>query len=268
MRSMAAKSVRLVQLTTLSVEDQLRVMAIRNEAEVRRWMYTDHVIDASEHMAWIGSLKRDPSRMVFAVLDSRRQPIGVVSASSIDTVHLKADWAYYLTHNARGGLGSALEFSFVSFVFDSLGMSKLNCEVIEGNSAVLKMHRKFLFQCEGMRRAQIVKMGARVGVHLLGLTREEWHAGKDDVYRAYGRVLDKFSVSIEWKKRDSSEVASPIDEIEWARARNNLNWMNVLRLALEKSPVAAGAIVSDIRTLDRQIGNLTDKLIDELTPRE
>ena len=37
-----------------------------------------------------------------------------------------------------------------------------------------------------------------------------------------------------------------IDEIEKVRSKNNINWMNILRLAFKYSPVEARKIVSKI----------------------
>ena len=53
-------------------------------------------------------------------------------------------------------------------------VQKLNCEVIEGNNPVVKLHKKFLFKDEGFRRSNIIKGEKRIGVHFLGLTKEDW----------------------------------------------------------------------------------------------
>ena len=169
-------------------------------------MYTDHIIGIDEHLKWINHLKTDDKQIVFAVLDEQNVPLGVISVNALDRKHKKADWAYYLTSSARGGLGSALEYSFINFVFGSLGIQKLNCEVISGNDAVIKLHEKFLFQKEGIRRSNIIKDGKRIDVHFLGLTRDEWDVGKSAVYEKYSGVLDKFSISIEWKSEDEKTV--------------------------------------------------------------
>jgi UDP-4-amino-4,6-dideoxy-N-acetyl-beta-L-altrosamine N-acetyltransferase len=239
----------------------MKVRDIRNEEGVRRWMYTDHTIGANEHLKWINRLKNDDRQIVFVILDKENNPLGVVSVNAVDHDHKKADWAYYLTQNARGGLGSAVEFSFINFIFDSLGIQKLNCEVIAENDAVVKLHKKFLFQDEGFRRSNIIKDGRRIGVHFLGLTQEEWNSGKDQVYKRYSSILDKFPISILWGESESNKEIRPIDEIEAARAKNNLNWMSILRLALEKSPATAKPIIADIKKIDSEISALTEKLI-------
>lgn len=192
------RTINLALLTSLDAESQMKVREIRNEENVRKWMYTDHVIGADEHLGWINRLNHDDRQIVFVVLDEQRSLLGVASVNAVDRLHKKTDWAYYLTESARGGLGSALEYSFIDFIFDTLGMEKLNCEVIEGNDAVVKLHKKFLFQEEGFRRSNIIKNGVRMGVHLLGLTKNDWLAGKGEVREKYKMVFEKFSVAIQW----------------------------------------------------------------------
>lgn len=60
--------------------------------------------------------------------------------------------------------------------------------------------------------------------------------------------------------RDPAEV---IDAIEAARARNNRNWMDLLRLAYLHAPEEAAAIVREIHSQDGAIS----ALVEELAPR-
>ncbi len=255
------RKIKLIPLTSVTTESQLKIRDIRNEEGIRKWMYTDHVIPLNEHLNWLVRLKSDTGQITFVIMDGQDNPLGIASVSAMDHLHKKADWAYYLTQDARGGLGSAIEYAFINFIFDTLNMEKLNCEVIEGNDPVVKLHKRFLFQDEGFRRSNILKEGKRIGVHLLGLTKEDWMAGRDQLSGQYGRIFDRFSISIDWKETDPDEKKHPLDEIEAARARNNLNWMNILRLVLELSPEHGKALVTDIRNIDKEISELTDKLI-------
>jgi len=154
-------------------------------------------------------LKVDARQIVFVVLESGQLPLGVVSVGALDRQHRRAEWAYYLTETARGGLGSVLEYAFLEFVFQRLGIEKLNCEVIQGNDAVVKLHQKFLFQEEGFRRSHILKQGQRLGVHLLGLTHEDWRAGRTALFERYHQVFERFQVSIQW---NNHEASTPPDE--------------------------------------------------------
>ena len=196
------KNIKLVPLSNVNRECQLRVREIRNEDAIRKWMYTDHVIGVKEHLSWINNIRTDRTLIVFVILNEDDNPLGVVSVNAIDHLHKKADWAYYLTQNARGGLGSAIEYAFINFVFDELDIQKLNCEVIERNYSVVRLHKKFLFKDEGFRRSNIIKNNERIGVHLLGLTKQDWIDGKSQVYEKYQEILNKFCITIKWDVLD------------------------------------------------------------------
>ncbi|MGI9278157.1 MAG: UDP-4-amino-4,6-dideoxy-N-acetyl-beta-L-altrosamine N-acetyltransferase [Endozoicomonas sp.] len=253
------RTIKLVPLTSLDVESQLKVRSIRNEDNVRKWMYTDHQISVSEHLGWVNSLKSNDQQIVFVVLDDGVTPVGVVSVNAIDSLQNRADWAYYLSESVRGGLGSALEYFFVDFVFETMGLDKLNCEVIEGNDSVVKLHGKFLFKDEGFRASNIQKDGTRIGIHLFGLTREDWMGGRSEVFAKHSGAFSRFNVSIDWTPNEKS--TDVLEDIQKARAKNNFNWMGVLKLALQKSPEAAGDLVKDIQKMDSEISQLTEKLI-------
>ena len=194
----APRQIVLREISALDPRGQWRIREIRNEPSIRAVMYTDHEIQIDEHQDWLDRLRHDKCRIAFAVVDDKIGPIGMVSVSELDWRHRKADWAFYLTETERGGLGAALELTLLDFVFDRLGLEKLNCEVIEGNDAVIRLHSKFGFEEEGFRRSNIEKSGVRLGVHLLGLQRNVWLKRRDIVRQDYKTVLDRFTLDIEW----------------------------------------------------------------------
>ena len=51
-----------------------------------------------------------------------------------------------------------------------------------------------------------------------------------------------------------------IDEIEKVRTKNNVNWMDLLRLAFTRSPKQAKKIMGKIEYEDNRISNLMKKL--------
>jgi UDP-4-amino-4,6-dideoxy-N-acetyl-beta-L-altrosamine N-acetyltransferase len=187
----------LREINQCTSEQKVAVRDIRNQDSVRRSMYTDHEIGLDEHLKWVDRLKDDKNQIVFVVL-VEEVVSGVVSVNAIDRSHKKSDWAFYLSEKVRGGLGAALEFSLLDFVFNTLLLEKLNCEVIETNEAVVKMHKKFCFVEEGFRRENIEKEGGRVGVFFLGITKSDWLEGKSSVREKYQPVLNKFNITIEY----------------------------------------------------------------------
>jgi UDP-4-amino-4,6-dideoxy-N-acetyl-beta-L-altrosamine N-acetyltransferase len=190
----------LREINKCTYEQKLSVRDIRNQDSVRRSMYTDHEIGLDEHLKWVTRLKDDKKQIVFVVL-VEEVVSGVVSVNAIDRSHKKSDWAFYLSEKVRGGLGAALEFSLLDFVFNVLLLEKLNCEVIETNEAVVKMHKKFCFVEEGFRRENIEKEEGRIGVFFLGITKQNWLEGRSSVREKYQPVLKKFNIKIEYENK-------------------------------------------------------------------
>lgn len=190
--------VSLREITKCTHEQKKAVRKIRNQNSVRESMYTEHKISLDEHLAWVQRLEHDNRQIVFIVL-MNDVVSGVVSVNAIDRIHLKSDWAFYLDANVRGGLGAALEFGLINFIFQRVGLEKLNCEVIETNEAVVKLHKRFGFVEEGFRRENIIKKESRIGVFCLGLTKSDWEKMKETVKKRYERVINKFDLEIEYE---------------------------------------------------------------------
>ena len=59
------------------------------------------------------------------------------------------------------------------------------------------------------------------------------------------------------KKASHQEI---INKIEKIRAKNNVNWMNILRLAFSLDPKKASKIMKKINYDDKKISNLLNKI--------
>ncbi|WP_426235872.1 UDP-4-amino-4,6-dideoxy-N-acetyl-beta-L-altrosamine N-acetyltransferase [Pseudomonas sp. TWP3-2] len=179
---------QFIPLTDASPTIQAHVRTLRNQEDVRKYMYTSHEISEQEHANWLSSLKGNARQQVFVVLKDDLG-VGVVALNAINAQHKSADWAFYLDVNLQGkGLGSVIEFWMLDYAFDVVGLEKLNCEVLASNSAVVKMHQKFGFEVEGVRRQNVVKDGVRIDVVLLGITKSEWLEKRPALVRAIERI--------------------------------------------------------------------------------
>ena len=181
--------IRFVPVLEVSVGDADTVRVMRNHPEVRKYMYTDHQISEEEHRNWLNMLQTNKSTEAF-VIYREQHPIGLVSLSKISSRHATADWAYYLDPNEQGGgVGVLVEYALLEYAFGIVGLSKLNCEVLATNPRVVKLHQKFGFQEEGIRRSNIVKDGQRIDVYLLRETADEWDAGKSK----FKKIVDRYN---------------------------------------------------------------------------
>jgi len=62
------------------------------------------------------------------------------------------------------------------------------------------------------------------------------------------------------KKNKRKYYLKIISEIENIRKKNNINWMNILRIAFKYNPKAAAKVMSKIYSDDKRIGILVKKL--------
>lgn len=189
-------SINLRKINLCTTAQQKAILNIRNEPSVRNSMYTNHHISLDEHLNWVEILKNDKTQIVFIILVNDIAS-GVLSISALDLVHKKSDWAFYLTDKVRGGLGAALEFSLLNFAFDDLLLEKLNCEVLETNDVIVKLHKKFGFIEEGFKNSNIEKNGTRIGVYFLGITKDEWVSKRLYFQEKNKFMIEKFNIRIE-----------------------------------------------------------------------
>lgn len=185
----------LKDILDCNLSEQMRVRDIRNQNSVRQVMYTDHLISKEEHLTWLDNLGSDQTQRIF-VIQVPDDIAGVVSLNAISQQHKRADWAFYMDESYRGSLVVAVEFFFLNYVFKTLKLEKLNCEIIENNKHVVSMHKRFFFTQEGFRRSQIEKDGRRLGVYFLGITKEDWETASPKFSQTYHMILENFEVTM------------------------------------------------------------------------
>ena len=166
----------MYSLRQMTESDLPTILGWRNHPDVRKNMYTQHVISWDEHAAWFHRMKDDPSKRYFVCVNGS-EPVGVVGFYGIRDDHKTAEWAFYSGDVSARGVGSQMEFLALEYAFLELGLEKLSCEVLGYNESVIAFHRKHGFRVEGVRRRQYFLNGRYEDVHLLALFRKDWLGG-------------------------------------------------------------------------------------------
>lgn len=65
------------------------------------------------------------------------------------------------------------------------------------------------------------------------------------------------------KEKKINKYLKIIGQIEKTRSVNNVNWMNILRIAIKKAPEQTIDVMKKINTRDKKIADLFKKLSDE-----
>ena len=163
-------------------QDLSLVLDWRNQENVRKYMYTNHIISKSEHEAWWESIK-SRNDIIPLIFEFESQPNAFVSFSDITRSNQNASWAFYLSPSAKRGIGSLVEFFAIKYAFENLKLHKLKCEVLETNSSVIKLHKKFGFIEEGVFREEHRIEGRYIDIFRLGLLKLEWYQTSEKLHQ-------------------------------------------------------------------------------------
>lgn len=152
----------------------------RNSEDIARYMYSDEYITPEMQEKWFEGINSDTTSKYW-IISYNEKLLGLASIIGLDNVLKSCYWAFYLGETSiRGaGLGAKIEYNILSYVFDTLNLNKLRCEVFVFNDMVIKMHEKFGFRREAYYREHCYKNDKFQDVVGLAILKQEWEILKD-----------------------------------------------------------------------------------------
>lgn len=132
--------------------DLERVLSWRNHPDVRRYMYTQHIIQFSEHCAWFERASADPKKRLM-VFETDDEPLGFASLSEVAAGGI-AEWGFYTAPEAKRGTGRQLGREVLRFAFSKCQLHKLCGEVLGYNEPSIRFHLSLGFLREATLREQ------------------------------------------------------------------------------------------------------------------
>lgn len=167
------------QLRKLEKSDLEMVLNWRNSERIRSNMYTDHVINLDEHLTWYERIKDDKT-CIYLICEYQHKPIGLIYFTEIDKNNSKCYWGFYLGElEIPLGSGSVLGFLSMEYIYEIIAIRKVCSEVLAFNEKSLNLHKKLLFQEEGIFRKHIYKNNEYQDVICLALFKDIWLENKD-----------------------------------------------------------------------------------------
>lgn len=159
-------------------EDLDAMLRWRNMDANREVSNHSHVITPDEHREWWERTAADPTRRTL-VLEISERPCGVVSFFDLAPPDAPTEgaWGFYLDHDGLAENGMQLVAwnvvmkEAVAYAFDVLDLVELHAEVLEHNSAVRSMNRRFRFTEDAPFEREVD--GRRVRVIPVRLRRED-----------------------------------------------------------------------------------------------
>jgi RimJ/RimL family protein N-acetyltransferase len=135
-------------LRAATEDDVDTIRRLRNQHANRDVSLTSHEITADEHAAWWAKTSADPSRRVL-IYERDGRIAGVVNF--FDLEGLSGAWGFFLDADGLAERGETLPAwieimrEATAYAFDELGLEVLTGEVLEHNTVVRQMNRRFRF---------------------------------------------------------------------------------------------------------------------------
>ncbi|MEV6266386.1 GNAT family N-acetyltransferase [Kribbella sp. NPDC051936] len=135
-------------LRAATEDDVDTIRRLRNQQANRAVSITAHEITADEHAAWWAKASADPSRRVLIYIRDGATA-GVVNFFDLDGP--SGAWGFFLDADGLAERGETLPAwievmrEATAYAFDDLGLEVLTGEVLEHNTVVRQMNRRFRF---------------------------------------------------------------------------------------------------------------------------
>ena len=137
--------VELIDFVDMSFEEIKMVLEMRNNKDIKKWMYNTDDIKLDTHLKFINTLIFDISKQYFLVKKDD-QYIGVVDFTNIDNKNKECYFGLYANSFIKiAGVGRMLEEICIKYVFDILKLYKLKLEVFAENTRAINLYKKYKF---------------------------------------------------------------------------------------------------------------------------
>ena len=131
-----------VDLTNVEKKD---ILNLRNNNDIKKWMYNQDNISLDNHLIFIKSLELNPFQQNI-MLKKDAKFIGIVTFIFDYKKDEVLFGLYANVYEKIAGLGRILEEVCVKYSFDIIKIKKLKLEVFSDNKQVINLHKKFDFQ--------------------------------------------------------------------------------------------------------------------------
>jgi UDP-4-amino-4,6-dideoxy-N-acetyl-beta-L-altrosamine N-acetyltransferase len=131
----------IVEIKRISQGDRASLREWRNDPEVTRWGYSNHVISEEEHNAWFDAMLVDASKVYWKII-VEGIAVGAIFLRSISDQSDTDEWGMYLADADVRGKGVAQAACALSFhyAFNELDLEVVNCEAFAQNEDAIGIY--------------------------------------------------------------------------------------------------------------------------------
>ena len=157
----------------------------RNKSFIRAVMYNSEPIVWENHVAWFQSVLESDTKYL-KILYYNQIPYGVANFALKDLESNVGEWGFYIgEQNAPKGMGTALAYKMLGFLFEEANVRKVCAEVIDFNERSIHFHGKVGFQQDGVLRKHIFKNNHYCDIYLFSYFQDEWREKKQQLEKLF-----------------------------------------------------------------------------------
>lgn len=169
---------------------EYKILKKEDIEDVRRWRNSDLIngvsynrthITSDMQQKWYKKIENDISQRHW-IITYNNENIGYAAIRNIDEKNRKCEFSsLYIgeTKYLLSGTGAIAEYLIIDEIFNSFKVDKIFCEVLELNSKVIQLHKRFGFEVEGVLKNHYIIENKGESVHILSLFRDKWNQHKD-----------------------------------------------------------------------------------------
>lgn len=159
-------------LRPMTADDLERVLELRNNPKIRRYMLTQHQISLNEHTSWFERAMQN-SGLELLVLEVDAKVCGFVQFKETN-YHGVVDWGFYVAPESPKGTGRKLGLAALSHAFNEEKLHKICGQALYWNQPSVEFHKSLGFAQEGILRDQYFDGVAYHDLICFGVLKHEW----------------------------------------------------------------------------------------------
>lgn len=162
-----------INFINLSKEEKGMVRRWRNNKDIRKWLFTGHIISAKEHSRFIEALEKGDKNTYWLVKNISGESLGVISLNRINFKNRNAYLGIYTNPEFRHPLaGRQLLALLKKIAFKIFKFHTLKLEVIADNKRAIGFYKKSGFIREGRLSEFVHKNGKWQDAIVMGIIRK------------------------------------------------------------------------------------------------
>ena len=141
-------------------------------------------------MNWFASISSSETDEYFVISSPEKRDVGLIFLNNIDETHKNAEFGFYIAEEKYRSTGIAIEAELLilEYCFNEKKMHKVYCESLSSNREVCKIHEKFGFIEEGIKRECVLKNSEYLDLIFMGVLEGEFSEKKEKIRNMIQRL--------------------------------------------------------------------------------